>query len=208
MWMKTQSWIKKQSGRSRRFAGQRKRALCSDKKMVNKELKEYLGEFNDDSYVSIIVANPEDRKVYMPEAVLLMKDEEVHQPCFIVRVGAARDMDEDIAREVEEVVQPELPKLKNNDQRKEFLKDYRRWPVWFRVPQADEVYYRYNLPDGSAIVICEYKQYVDWKRRYTDENPESIYTKSYLLNPGYHHLHDCETNETALVKKLMEVQRK
>ena len=40
MWMKTQSWIKKQSGRSRRFAGQRKRALCSDKKMVNKELKE------------------------------------------------------------------------------------------------------------------------------------------------------------------------
>lgn len=65
--------------------------------MENKELKEYLGEFNNDSDVSIIVANPEDRKVYMPEAVLLMKDEEVHQPCFIVRVGAARDMDEDIA---------------------------------------------------------------------------------------------------------------
>lgn len=178
------------------------------REMENKELKEYLGEFSEDSDVSIIVANPEDRKVYMPEAVLLMKDEEVHQPCFIVRVGAARDMDEDIAKEVEEVVQPELPKLKNNDQRKEFLKTYRDWSVWFEVPQADEVYYRYNLPDGSAIVICEYKQYVTWKERYTDENPESIYTKSYLLNPGYHHLHDCETNETALVKKLMEVQKK
>lgn len=176
--------------------------------MENKELKEYLGEFSEDSDVSIIVANPEDRKVYMPEAVLLMKDEEVHQPCFIVRVGAARDMDEDIAREVEEAVQPELPKLKNNDQRKEFLKDYRRWPVWFNVTQADEVYYRYNLPDGSAIVICEYKQYVTWKERYTDENPEGTYTKSYLLKPGYHHLHDCETNETALVKKLMEIQKK
>lgn len=176
--------------------------------MENKELKEYLGEFNEDSDVSIIVANPEDRKVYMPEAVLLMKDEEVHQPCFIVRVGATRDMDEDIAREVEEVVQPGLPKLKNNDQRKEFLKTYRDWSVWFEVPQADEVYYRYILPDGSAIVICEYKQYVDWKRRYTDENPESIYTKSYLLNPSYHHLHDCETNETTLVRKLMEVQKK
>lgn len=208
MWTKIQSWIKKQSERSRRFAGQRKRALCSDKKMVNKELKEYLGEFNEDSDVSIIVANLEDRKVYMPEAVLLMKDEEVNQPCFIVRVGAARNMDEDIAKEVEETAQPELPKLKNNDQRKEFLKDYRRWPVWFNVPQADEVYYRYNLPDGSAIVICEYKQYVTWKERYTDENPESIYTKSYLLEHGYHHLHDCETNETALVKKLMEVQKK
>lgn len=190
------------------MAGQRKRALCSDRKMENKELKEYLGEFNEDSDVSIIVANPEDRKVYMPEAVLLMKDEEVYQPCFMVMVGAARDMDEDIAREVEEVAQPELPKLKNNDQRKEFLKTYRDWPVWFEVPQADEVYYRYILPDGSAIVICEYKQYVAWKERYTDENPESTYTKSYLLEPGYHHLHDCETNETALVKKLMEVQKR
>lgn len=66
----------------RRFAGQRKRALCSDRKMENKELKEYLGEFNEDSDVSIIVANPEDRKVYMPEAVLLMKDEEV-QSLFV-----------------------------------------------------------------------------------------------------------------------------
>lgn len=131
-----------------------------------------------------------------------------YQPCFMVMVGAARDMDEDIAREVEEVAQPELPKLKNNDQRKEFLKTYRDWPVWFEVPQADEVYYRYILPDGSAIVICEYKQYVAWKERYTDENPESTYTKSYLLEPGYHHLHDCETNETALVKKLMEVQKR
>ena len=105
--------------------------------MENKELKEYLGEFNEDSDVSVIVANPEDRKVYMPEAVLLMKDEEVHQPCFIVRVGAAREIDEDIAREVEEAVQPELPKLKNNDQRKEFLKTYRDWLVWFEVPQAE-----------------------------------------------------------------------
>ncbi|RHV07253.1 hypothetical protein DXB97_04485 [Firmicutes bacterium OM07-11] len=170
--------------------------------MENKELKEYLGEFSEDSDVSIIVANPEDRKVYMPEAVLLMKDEEVQQPCFIVK------MDEDIAREVEEAVQSELPKLKNNDQRKEFLKTYRDWPVWFEVPQADEVYYRYVLPDGSAIVICEYKQYVDWKRRYTDENPESTYTKSYLLKPRYRHLHDCETNETTLVRKLMEVQKR
>lgn len=178
------------------------------REMENRELKEYLEIYKDDAKVSVIVANPEDRKVYTPEAVLLMKDEEVHQPCFIVRVGAARDMDEDIAREVEEAVQPELPKLKNNDQRKEFLKTYRDWPVWFEVPQADEVYYKYVLPDGSAIVICEYKQYVDWKRRYTDENPESTYTKLYLLKPRYHHLHDCETNETALVRKLMEVQKK
>lgn len=108
----------------------------------------------------------------------------------------------------EKIAQPEFPRLRNNEQRKEFLAKYREWPVWFEVPQAEEIYYRYNLPDGLAIVICEYKQYVEWKERYTDKNPESTYTKSYLLKPGYHHLHDCETNETVLVKKLMEVQKK
>lgn len=41
------------------------------REMENKELKEYLGEFSEDSDVSIIVANPEDRKVYMPEAKLI-----------------------------------------------------------------------------------------------------------------------------------------
>ena len=60
----------------------------------------------------------------------------------------------------------------------------------------------------GGIGICEYKQYVAWKERYTDENPERTYTKSYLLEPCYHHLHDCETNETALIRKLMEVQKK
>lgn len=122
-----------------------------------------------------------------------------------------QDMDKemvDAAMEDERAAQPEFPRLKNNEYRKEFLSKYRDWPVWFEVPQADEVYYRYILPDGTAIVICEYKQYVEWKEKYTDENPESTYTKLYLLEPGYHHLHDCETNETALVRKLMEVQKK
>ena len=178
------------------------------REMENRELKEYLEIYKDDAKVSVIVANPEDRKVYMPEAVLLMKDEEVHQPCFIVKVGAAREMDEDIAREVEEAVQPELPKLKNNDQRKGFLKTYRDWPVWFEVPQAEEIYYRYILPDGSAIVTCEYKQYAEWKKRYEDKDPEIICLKYYLLNKGYHHLHDCEVGEGVLVRKLMEVQKK
>lgn len=77
----------------------------------------------------------------------------------------------------------------------------------FDVPQAEETYYRYILPDGSAIVICEYKQYLKWKEQYTDENPESVYQKGFLLEPGYHHLHDCSTNETALIRKLMEVQK-
>lgn len=182
--------------------------------MENKLLKEYLGEFNEDSDVSIIIANPKDRKMYKSEIMFMIApedEEEKEGPVICIEVGQPRDMDKEepeMAMDVEREAQPELPRLKNNNQRKEFLKTYRDWLVWFEVPQAEEIYYRYILPDESAIVICEYKQYVAWKERYTDENPESTYTKSYLLEPGYHHLHGCETNETALVKKLMEVQKK
>lgn len=74
----------------------------------------------------------------------------------------------------EEQEKPELPILKNNEQRKKFLETYETWPVWFEVPQASEIYYRFDLPDGSSIVVCEYYQYVEWKKR-CGQNPETTY---------------------------------
>ena len=180
--------------------------------MNNRELIEYLKEFEDNAEVSVIVANPEARKVYQPEEMMVMSDDELTRPCMILKVGNGRNMDEEeskLAKECEKDAQPELPRLKNNDQRKEFLKTYRDWPVWFEVPQADEVYYRYILQDDSAIVICEYKQHCEWwTNKYINKDPEGTFTKEYLLESGYHHLHDCETNQTALIRKLMEVQKK
>ena len=104
--------------------------------------------------------------------------------------------------------QPDLPVLKNNDQRKKFIDGFRDWPVWFRVPNADEVYYRYNLPDGSSMVICEYKDWYQWMERYSDENPDALRTREYLLKPGYHYLSECKSNISALVDHLKEVQKK
>lgn len=188
-----------------------KNSLLRVRKMENKVLKDYLNMFKDDATLHVIVANPQDRKVYTPQELNMIYDKGQEDLVLCIGVGRAEDMDKEMVETCmndERATQPELPRLKNNDQRKDFLKTYRDWPVWFEVPQADEVYYRYILPDDSAIVICEYKQYVEWKEKYMDDNPESTYTKSYLLNPGYHHLHDCETNDSTLVKKLMEVQKK
>lgn len=102
----------------------------------------------------------------------------------------------------------ELPKFRNNDQRKAFLDNYHTWPVWFEVPQASEVYHRFDLPDGSSIVICEYHMWLSWKEKYSDEDPHSTGTREYLLKPGYHYLHDCRTNTTVLVNHLKNVQKK
>lgn len=108
--------------------------------------------------------------------------------------------------------QPELPAMRNNDQRKEFLDTFREWPVWFRVPEASEVYYRYDLPDQTSLAICEYHYYAAWmeeyKNRYSDMNPEQIETREYLLTPGYHYLRDCRTNRSTMIEKLKEIQKK
>lgn len=106
-----------------------------------------------------------------------------------------------------EKLRPDFPVLRNNDQRKEFLKGFHDWAVWFTVPEADETYYRYNLPDGSSIVICKYNRWLFWKFQYTDENPESRETRLYLLRKGYRYLNDCRTSETDIVDHLKNVQK-
>lgn len=93
-------------------------------------------------------------------------------------------------------------RFKNDNERKQWLKNYKKWPVWFAVPEASETYYRYDLPDGSSIVICEYYMYIQWKENYEDMDPETIITRNYLLKPGYHYLNDCHVCETVLIDHL------
>lgn len=103
--------------------------------------------------------------------------------------------------------QPELPVMKNNDQRKEFLDSFHDWPVWFEVPETSEVYYRYNMSDGNSIVICEYNSYCEWMAQYNDMDPEKKCQKMYLLEPGYRYLYDCLKNKSQLVDYLKEAQK-
>lgn len=111
--------------------------------------------------------------------------------------------------EEEKPEQPELPVMRNNDQRKAFLDTFHDWPVWFRVTEAGEVYYRYDLPDGTALVICEYQYWLEWRVKYGyEESPESVGTREYFLVPGYHYLHDCLSNRTTMIEKLKEIQKK
>ena len=114
-----------------------------------------------------------------------------------------------VAEPLKKEEQPDIPILKNNDQRKEWLNTFREWPVWFEVPEAAEVYYRYDLPDGSSLVICEYHYWASWKVEfdYCKGDPECTGTREYLLVPGYHYLEDCKSNRTAMIEKLKEIQK-
>lgn len=70
--------------------------------MENRELKEYLAEFADNALVSIVIANPKKRKVYIPEECFLLKDEEIGQPVLCIQIAEERDMDEDERKTAEE----------------------------------------------------------------------------------------------------------
>lgn len=136
--------------------------------------------------------------------VAVIRDKSRHKEAMEV---LAKYEDTEERKRTAETIMPDFPVLRNNNQRKEFLKDFHEWPVWFEVPEADKTYYRYNLPDGSSIVICEYKMWLEWKERYTDENPNSVGTELYLLKPEHRYLHDCKTNESAVVEHLKNVQK-
>lgn len=107
--------------------------------------------------------------------------------------------------------QPELPAMRNNDQRKAFIDSYETWPVWIDTKETGERYYRYDLPDAAMVVKVYYHKCFDysakaerWEDRYRDGwgNPE------YYLIQDNKHFKDCECNRSTLIDYLKEMQKK
>ncbi len=107
--------------------------------------------------------------------------------------------------------QPELPLLKNNDQRAAFVDAYETWPLWIETAETGERYYRYDLPDGTSMVVKVYHAMIF--AGYADGSYKSMYHEGYgmheyyLLKPGKF-FRDCESNRSTLIDKLKEIQKK
>lgn len=107
--------------------------------------------------------------------------------------------------------QPELPLLKNNDQRAAFVDAYETWPLWIETAETGERYYRYDLPDGTSMVVKVYHARIF--EGYMAGSYESRYHEGYgmheyyLLKPGKF-FRDCESNRSTLIDKLKEIQKK
>lgn len=106
--------------------------------------------------------------------------------------------------------QPELPQLKNNDQRAAFVDAYETWPLWIETVQTGERYYRYDLDDGTSMVVKVYQARLfdgfaagSYESRYHEGYGRHEY---YLLQPGKF-FRDCETNRSLLIEKLKEIQK-
>ena len=113
----------------------------------------------------------------------------------------------------EQPVQPPLPKLKNNDQRKEWLKDYRSWGIWYTDEHIGATYYRYQFDNGAVLVVEEYENKSEYTGRYTSSyfhlvgGPEPD-RKSGIPKWTKHEKYSRYPNsETELVEFLKEIQR-
>lgn len=73
-------------------------------------------------------------------------------------------------------IQPPLPVMKNNDQRKEWLRKYKEWGLWYTDEHIGARYYKYDFENGTRLIVEEY-------------DPEPIYNSPWTPNePYYMHL--------------------
>lgn len=113
----------------------------------------------------------------------------------------------------EEPEQPKLPKLRNNDQRKEWLNNYKDWGLWYRDENIDVNYYKYDFDDGSRLVVAEYPQREQaWKCVPRDEHyyhllekgRRKVGTTDEIYDNQYIHYVDSETYLVEFLKNLQK----
>lgn len=84
-----------------------------------------------------------------------------------------KNLVEDCKKELEESEQPSLPIMKNNDQRKEWLRDYKSWGLWYEDKNVGIKYYKYDFVNGARLIVEEFAP-----------DPSE---KSQWYTPGEHH---------------------
>ena len=146
------------------------------------------------------------------------RDKRVRLQELVVGALAANICDlENIRNQPPEPVQPELPPLKNNDQRKEWLKDYKAWGLWYEDKNIGCRYYKYDFENGARLIA---ETYLVPKSKYFAEHetcylhlvggPEPPKDKTgcygkWQRNEEYNKF---PTSETELVEFLKFMQRK
>ncbi len=72
-------------------------------------------------------------------------------------IDADRNIKEPVENEPVKPEQPELPTLRNNDQRKEWAENYKAWGEWYYDEHIDVHYYKYDFPNGDRLAVEEYR---------------------------------------------------
>lgn len=112
-----------------------------------------------------------------------------------------------------------LPVMKNNDQRKEWLRSYKAWGLWYEDRNIGVKYYKYDFGNGARLIVEEYgpdprNQNSWWVSNLTESyymhlvgGPEPEH-KNNIPKWTYHTRYNKFPNsETELVEFLKELQK-
>lgn len=123
---------------------------------------------------------------------------------------------QDLIENSKQPEQPPLPEMKNNDQRKEWLRNYKSWGLWYTDHHTGVRYYKYDFSNGARLIAQEYDpepQKSSWwvptescymhlvggpEPASKDKVPKWTYHEKYNRFPN---------SETELVEFLKEVQK-
>lgn len=137
----------------------------------------------------------------------------LQQQLKVAGLRILRNLVKDVLETEEETTQPELPRLKNNEERKEWLENYQDWGLWYRDERIDVNYYKYDFKDGSRLVAAEYpKREGYWNQEPRDEHFFHFLKKNKKkyasLNETYDEKFRNETDSiTSLAEFLKEIQK-
>ena len=121
--------------------------------------------------------------------------------------------------EPEEPEQPELPLMKNNDQRKAWLRDYRSWGLWYADEHIGARYYKYDFKNGARLIAEVYDNHnhftkTDYESSYLHlvggPEPENHPTGAYgrwRRHETYSRYPDSETELVEFLKALQKVSK-
>ena len=132
-------------------------------------------EATEPTDVNLLRGMLEREKGYLEEMIEVDKVEPL--PSEMIRkkkilVAALAGMLCDLEQpEPEEPEQPELPVMKNNDQRKAWLRDYQSWGLWYTDDHIGARYYKYDFENGARLIAEEYIQH----NEFTGQNYESSF---------------------------------
>lgn len=128
-----------------------------------------------------------------------------------------KNLVEDCKEEPEESEQPPLPIMRNNDQRKEWLKNYKAWGLWYTDNHTGVKYYKYDFENGARLIVEEYeKESLPENSWYVPKEPYYMHLiggpepdrKGGIPKWTYHSKYNKYPNsETELVEFLKEIQK-
>lgn len=102
-------------------------------------------------------------------------------------------------------VQPELPVLKNNDQRKEWAENYKAWGEWYYDKNIDCHYYKYDFPNGDRLVVEEYRdREVYWNADKRDEKYYHLLRKEKKSYGNKHIYEEKFIHQTTSMSEIVE----